>query len=193
MFRLLPCKRGERCVINPSQGDRQFVCKYWSHTRAPSALCAWIKRSTHYCAPKKWLGSMISGKAEIRGFAPSDVRGQSKSLAAPKGSGRGYASGARFLTATAPLVIGNKEYVVVVGAPKQPIKAVLHGALVVLLIGLVVWLGFATWGSCFLIKRALVPVRKIALAALALPAAHPDKCGSRPAMSAMKSHVYALP
>jgi hypothetical protein len=76
--------------------------------------------------------------------------------------------------ATAPLVIGNRKYVVEVGAPRQPIRAVLRETAIALLIGLVAVVALATWGSSFFIRRSLVPFQKIALAVQALAAAHPN-------------------
>jgi hypothetical protein len=43
-----------------------------------------------------------------------------------------------------------------------------------MLIGLVVGLAVATWGSFFFVQRALHPVKKIALAVQALPVVHAD-------------------
>ena len=88
---------------------------------------------------------------------------------------RGMANGAPLFVATVPLTIGKQGYVVEVGAPKRPVKAVLRGAARRLLIGLAVGLVLASSGSCILLKRALVAVREIFLAVQALPVADPDK------------------
>jgi hypothetical protein len=110
----------------------------------------------------------LSAKPAGHTVAPIDVR-------RPMGGVRRMANGAPLFIATVPLTIGNQGYVVEVGAPKRPVKAVLHGTARSLLIGLVVGLALATWGSCILVKRALVPVRKIFLAVQALPVTHPDE------------------
>jgi hypothetical protein len=60
-------------------------------------------------------------------------------------------------------------------ASAPPIKAVFRETAITLVIGLIVALAFATWGSLFVVKRALVPVQKIALAVQALPVVHPDE------------------
>jgi hypothetical protein len=85
----------------------------------------------------------------------------------------------RFLTAAANLTFGNKEYVVEVGTSKQPIRAVFREATKTMLIGLVLGLALATLGSFFFVKRALVPVRKIALAVQALPVIHSEDEGNK--------------
>jgi len=76
--------------------------------------------------------------------------------------------------ATAPLKIRIRKYVIEVGAPKQPVKEILHETTTTLLIGLLVCVAFATGGSWLFIKRALVPFRKMALAVQALAVAQPD-------------------
>ena len=93
----------------------------------------------------------------------------------PMGSVRRIANGAPLFVATIPLTIGNPRYVVEVGAPKRVDKVALRGIARRLIIGLVVGLALATWGSWILINRALVPVRKIFLAVQALPVAHADE------------------
>jgi hypothetical protein len=92
----------------------------------------------------------------------------------PMDSVRRMANGAPLFVATIPLTIGNQRYVVEVGTPKRTVKVALRGIERRLCVGLVVGLALATWGSWILIKRALVPVRKIFLAVQALPVAHPD-------------------
>ena len=112
-----------------------------------------------------------SGKPEshIAGAVPENVRREPNSLAGPTRVVRRTVHESRFLTATASSTFGNKEYVVEVGASKQPIKAIFRETTRTMLIGLVFALAFATLGGLFLVKRALRPVRKIALAVQALP------------------------
>jgi hypothetical protein len=90
-------------------------------------------------------------------------------------SGRRTAHDARFLIATAGATFKNKEYFVRVGVPKRPMKAVFRETAIRMLIGLVVGLAVASWGSFSFIKRALLPVQKIGLAVQALPVVHPDE------------------
>ena len=82
-----------------------------------------------------------------------------------------------FSRPAASSTFGNKEYVVEVGAPKQPIKAVFRETTRTMLIGLVFGLAFATLGSICFVKRALLPVQKIALAVQALPVIHSEEEG----------------
>jgi hypothetical protein len=112
-----------------------------------------------------------SGKPEshIAMGVPENVRREPNSLAGPKRVVRRTLHESRFLTATASSTFGNKEYIVEVGASKQPIKAIFRETTRTMLIGLVFGLAFATLGGLFLVKRALLPVRKIALAVQALP------------------------
>jgi HAMP domain-containing protein len=60
--------------------------------------------------------------------------------------------------------------------PKQPIGGIFRQTAAAMVIGLVVGLAFATWGSFYSVKRALAPVHEIALAVQALPVTHPDEC-----------------
>jgi hypothetical protein len=69
----------------------------------------------------------------------------------------------------------NDKYVVEVRASKRPIKAVFRQSAFALVLGLIVGLALATWGSVFFVKRALAPVDKIAQSVQALPVAHPDE------------------
>jgi hypothetical protein len=112
-----------------------------------------------------------SGKTESHTVAavPENVRREPNSLAGPTRVVRRTVHKSRLLMATANSTFGNKEYVVEVGTSKQPIKAVFRETTRTMLIGLVFALAFATLGSLFLVKRALLPVRKIALAVQALP------------------------
>lgn len=117
----------------------------------------------------------LSAKPSSHTVAPVNVRREWNSHAVPMSDVRRMANGAPLFVATLPLTIGNQRYVVEVGAPKRPVKAVLLRAARRLLVGLVVGLALATWGSYIFVKRALVPVRKIFLAVEALPVAHPDE------------------
>jgi hypothetical protein len=116
----------------------------------------------------------LSGKPEgqMVVVAPENVRRERSSLAEPAGKPRMRKS--RFLMAAANSTFGNKKYVVEVGTSKQPIKAVFRETTKTMLIGLLVGLALATLGSVFFVKRALVPVRKIALAVEALPVIHSE-------------------
>jgi hypothetical protein len=122
-------------------------------------------------------GSMpdLRGKTESHKVVPSDARRLPNSLAAPTSFGRQVAHDSRFLVATARTRLGNKEYTVEMGVPRRPIKTVFRENAITLVIGLIVALAFATWGSLFVVKRALVPVHKIALAVQAFPVVHPDE------------------
>ena len=59
--------------------------------------------------------------------------------------------------------------------PKKPISAVFRQTAIRMLIGLAVGLVIATLGSFLFVRRALVPMQKIALAVQSLPIAHPDE------------------
>jgi hypothetical protein len=83
--------------------------------------------------------------------------------------------GAGFLIASAPSTFNNEKFIVEVEASKKPIKAVFRQAVFALVIGLVAGLALATWGSVFLVKRALAPVHRIARSVQALPVAHPEE------------------
>jgi hypothetical protein len=112
-----------------------------------------------------------SGKTESHTVAavPENVRREPNSFAGPTGVIRRTVHKSRLLMATANSTFGNKEYVVEVGTSKQPIKAVFRETTRTMLIGLVFAVAFATLGSLFFVKRALLPVRKIALAVQSLP------------------------
>jgi hypothetical protein len=119
----------------------------------------------------------LSGKPESQMVvgAPANVRRERNSLAGP--AGRPTMRQSRFLMAAANSTFGNKKYVVEVGTSKQPLKAVFRETSKTMLIGLLVGLALATLGSVFFVKRALVPVRKIALAVQALPVIHSEEKG----------------
>jgi hypothetical protein len=116
----------------------------------------------------------LSRKPESQMVVPGNVRREPNSLPVPASVVRGTAHDARLLIATARSTFENKQYVVAVGAPKRPIKAVYRETVIRMLIGLVVGLAVATWGSFFFVQRALLPVKKIALAVQALPVVHAD-------------------
>jgi hypothetical protein len=120
-----------------------------------------------------------SGKPEshIAVAVPENVRRESNSPAGPMRVVRRTVHESRFLTATSSSTFGNKKYVVEVGSPKQPIKAVFRENTRTMLIGLVFGLASASLGSIFFVKRALVPVQKIALAVQALPVLHSEEEG----------------
>jgi hypothetical protein len=83
--------------------------------------------------------------------------------------------GAGFLIARAPSTFNNEKFIVEVEASEKPIKAVFRQAAFALVIGLVIGLALATWGSVFLVKCALAPVHRIAQSVQALPVAHPEE------------------
>jgi HAMP domain-containing protein len=118
----------------------------------------------------------LSGKPETQAVAPSNLRREPNSLAVPTRVVRRAAHDSRFLIATAHSTFGNKEYLVEVEVPKQPISAIFRQTAIVMVIGLVVGLAFATWGSFSSVKRALAPIHEIALAVQALPVTYPDEC-----------------
>ena len=174
--RRLPLGRNEKGTSSPSKGDRQNIRDHRSRVRAaqgPSEVG--FKGPLIAVHERGESAAGLSGQPDSHRRAPSNFPYEASSPAISASVVRTKASRPPLLIATVPLTIGNQEYVVEAGAPKQPIKTVLHGALITLLVGLVVGLTFATWGSCFFIKRALVPVHKISLTAQALPVAHPDK------------------
>ena len=116
-----------------------------------------------------------SRKPESQMVVPGNVRREPNSLPVPASVVRWTAHDARLLIATARSTFENKQYVVAVGAPKRPIKAVFRETVIRMLIGLVVGLAVATWGSFFFVQRALLPVKKIALAVQALPVVPPNE------------------
>jgi hypothetical protein len=111
----------------------------------------------------------FSDRPETPMVASGDVRGEPKPPGLPTKVVRRRVHDAGFLVATARSTFGNKEYLVEVKTPKKPIKAVFRQTAIRLLLGLVAGLTLATFGSCFFVKRALMPVQKIALAVEALP------------------------
>jgi hypothetical protein len=117
----------------------------------------------------------FSGKAEADMVVSGDVGHEANPLALPTNVVRHPMHDAGFLVVTERSTFGSKEYVVEVKTAKKPIKAVFRQSAVRMLIGLVVGLTFATLGSFFIVKRALVPVQKIALAVQALPVIHSDE------------------
>ena len=116
----------------------------------------------------------LSRKPESQMAVPGNVRREPNSLPVPASVVQWTAHDARLLIATARSTFENRQYVVAVGAPKRPIKAVFRETVNRMLIGLVVGLAVATWGSFFFVQRALLPVQKIALAVQALPVVHAD-------------------
>jgi hypothetical protein len=118
-----------------------------------------------------------TGKPENHLVIPSKPPLEPNSPDVPTSAVRWTAHDARFLIATAPSTFGNREYVVAVGSPRQPIKTIFRQSAILLLGGLVVWLAIATLGSFFLVKHALVPIQKIALAVQAFPVALAQKKG----------------
>jgi hypothetical protein len=120
-----------------------------------------------------------SGKPESHMVlaVPDNVRREPNSLAGPTRVVRRSVHKSRFLIATASSTFGNKKYVVEVGTSKQPITAVFRESTTTMLIGLVFGLASATLGGLFLVKRALLPIRKIALAVQALPVIHSEEEG----------------
>jgi HAMP domain-containing protein len=120
--------------------------------------------------------SAFSGEPETQTVPPSNLRREPNSLAVPTRVVRGTAHDRRFLIATAPSTFGNKQYVVEVAVSTQPIGAIFRQTAVAMVIGLVVGLAFATWGSFSSVKRALAPVRELDRAVHALPVTHPDEC-----------------
>lgn len=117
----------------------------------------------------------LSPKPDTRTTGPINVLRELNSHTVPMSSVRSMANGVSLVIATVPLTIGNKKYVVEVGTPKRSVRAVLRGSARRLLIGLVVGLALATLVSCILVKRALVPVRKIFLAVQAWPVVPPNE------------------
>jgi hypothetical protein len=116
----------------------------------------------------------LSGKRKGHPLNPSNVHREPDSLTVPRSVVRRTVRDGRFLIATARSTFGSKAYVVEVRTPKKPIKALFRETAITMLIGLVVGLALATFGSFLLVRRALVPVQKIALAVEALPVVHPD-------------------
>jgi hypothetical protein len=108
---------------------------------------------------------------------PDNVSPEPHSLAGPTRVVRRTVHKSRFLMATASSTFGNKKYVVEVGTSKQPIRAVFRESTRTMLIGLVFGLASATLGGLLLVKRALLPIRKIALAVQALPVIHSEEEG----------------
>jgi hypothetical protein len=96
-------------------------------------------------------------------------------LAVPRRVVRRSARVAGFLTATARSAFGGKEYVVEVRQSRKAISAVFRQTAITMLIGLLVGLAMATLGSFFFVKRALIPLQKIALAVRDMPIIHPNE------------------
>jgi hypothetical protein len=124
----------------------------------------------------------LSRNPESHMVVPGNVHREANSLTVPTSVVRRVAHNARFLVATARSTFENKDYIVEVGVPKRPIKAVFRETAIRMLIGLVVGLALATLGTFFFVKRALIPVQKIALAVQALPVVHPDEPVKRAAV-----------
>jgi hypothetical protein len=111
----------------------------------------------------------LSGQPDSHRRAPSNFPYEASSPAISASVVRTKASRPPLLIATVPATFGKKEYVVEVEAPKRPIKAVRRETEITMLIGLAIGLAFTGWGSCIVIKDALIPVRKLALTAQAFP------------------------
>ena len=116
----------------------------------------------------------LSGKWEGQ-KVPGGVRRERNALALPTSVVRARVHDSRFLVVATSSTFGNKAYIVEVGAAKKPPKALFRETAIIMLIGLVIGLAIATLGSVFLVKRALIPVQKIALAVQALPATDPNE------------------
>lgn len=125
--------------------------------------------------PSAGPASGSSGKPGSRMVSSENFRREPSSVSMSTTLVRRPVHGARFLIATAHSTFGNNDYIVEIGTPKQPIRAVFRESAITMLIGLVMGLAFATLGSLFLVQRALVPVGKIALAMQALPVVRPDE------------------
>jgi len=85
--------------------------------------------------------------------------------------------GAGFLVASARSAFGSKEYTVEVSTPEKPIKTAFRQTAIRMLLGLVIGLLLATFGSLLIAKRAIAPAQKIALAVRALPVIQPKESG----------------
>jgi hypothetical protein len=114
------------------------------------------------------------GKRKGHTLDPRNVHREPDSLAVSTSVVPRTVHDGRFLMANARSTFGSKAYVVEVRTPKKPINALFRETAITMLIGLVVGLVLATFGSFWLVRRALVPVQKIALAVQALPVVHPD-------------------
>jgi hypothetical protein len=121
------------------------------------------------------LAPALPGNRESQPFAPGNLRYQPTLPAAATRLVRRTGHDSRLLIATAHSTFNNEKFIVDVEASKKPIKAVFRQAAFALVIGLVVGLALATWGSVFLVRRTLAPVQRIARAVQALPVAHPDE------------------
>jgi hypothetical protein len=117
----------------------------------------------------------ISEKRKDPAVSYGDVRRSPNPLAVPTSLVRRSVQEAGFVTATARAAFGGKEYVVEVRESRKRISAVFRQTAIKMLIGLLVGLAIATIGSFFFVKRALVPVQKIALAVRALPVVDSDE------------------
>jgi hypothetical protein len=120
------------------------------------------------------LAPESSEKGKNGAVSHGNVRSSPNPPAVPTSVARRSAQVAGFLTATARSTFGGKEYVVEVRESREAISAVFRKTAIKMLIGLVVGLAIATLGSFFFVKRALIPVQKIALAVRDMPIVHPD-------------------
>jgi hypothetical protein len=120
------------------------------------------------------LAPGLTGRRESQPF-PGSLRKEPNSHAASASAVQRRGRDSRFLVASAHSMFKDERYVVEVRASKKPIKAVFRQSAFVLVLELIVGLALSTWGSVFLVKRALAPVDKIAQSVQALPVAHPDE------------------
>jgi hypothetical protein len=120
------------------------------------------------------LAPALPGDRESQSFAAGNLHQPTLPAATTRLVRRNGHNG-RLLKARAHSITNNEKFIIEVKASEKPINGVFPQAAVALLIGLVVGLALATWGSVFLVKRALAPVQRIARSVQALPAAHPDE------------------
>jgi hypothetical protein len=124
--------------------------------------------------PSNGSGRNFSEQAQSKLVDPGVVGREANPLAVPTDV-RPRLSNVRLLIATVPSTFGKKKYVVEVGTSKRPIRAVFRETAITMLMGLLLGLVLATFGSIIFIKRALIPVQKIVLAVQALPAVNPGE------------------
>jgi hypothetical protein len=122
--------------------------------------------------PSKDSGRNFSDQAQGKMADPGAVGREAQPLAVPADV-RPRLHSARLLIATVPSTFGNKKYLVEVGTPKRPIRALFRDTAITMLMALLGGLVLASFGSFIFVKCALIPVQKIVLAVRALPVVNP--------------------
>jgi hypothetical protein len=124
-------------------------------------------------------GSHLSGSPKDALAMPISTSCEPKVLLSSMSGAPPAMRDARLLITTARSKFGDRGYLLEAGTPKRAIRAVFRETAVTMLSGLLVGLILATLGGFVLVKRALVPIEKIAQAVEDLPMHCPEEPSQR--------------